>query len=97
MVIPHFRKGQVMGRLRCWGSQNLSKRNRPYRESSTKVVPMAQMTVISKGWERRVYPLLAQSGHSTTEFQRPLLGAKRTSAGYLYLQRFLKRPGANSA
>jgi hypothetical protein len=36
MAIPHFRKAKLIGRLRCWGSQNLSKRNRPYRESSTR-------------------------------------------------------------
>src|SRR6516164_9317759 len=30
----------------------------------------------------RVFPSLAQSGHFETEFRRPLLGEKRTSAGH---------------
>src|SRR6516164_9947921 len=33
-------------------------------------------------------PLLAQSGHSTTESQCPLLGVKRTSRGYALMSAY---------
>ena len=53
MVIPHFRKGQVNGEIAVLGITKSVKKKPPASESSTMVVPMAQMTVISKGWERR--------------------------------------------
>ena len=39
---------------------------------------MAQMTVISKGWKRRVCSLLAQSRHHRCADECPLLGVKQT-------------------
>src|SRR5262249_55307721 len=37
---------------------------------------------------QRKCPLLAQSGHSVTEFQCPLLGVKRTSRGHAPMSAF---------